>query len=174
MTSHRFAPALAFSGEGPSWGNGRAFSSTHDGLAHADASLGDFIIAYGNLLCAISSGVALCASVEISQAACILNPASGDDVSVCSSGVSPSLTDLLGNNALIFPAFVTGVVAGNVTFGAGADTVQMNSGNIRGTLDQGAGNDRLVITAGRSTALSGREMASAHVCKEATNSTRER
>jgi hypothetical protein len=70
-------------------------------------------------------------------------------VSVCSSGVSPGLTDLLGNNTLIFPALGTGVVTGNVIFGAGADTVQMNSGIIRGTLDQGAGSDSLVITAGQ-------------------------
>jgi autotransporter family porin len=93
--------------------------------------------------------VVLCATVEASQAACILNSGPGNDTSVCTSGTSPGLTDLLGNNTLIFPALGTGVVAGNVIFGTGADIVQMNSGNILGSLDQGAGNDRLVITAGQ-------------------------
>jgi hypothetical protein len=102
--------------------------STQQELAHTDVSLGDFIIAYGNLLCAVSAGVALCVSAEASQAACILNATPSDDTSVCSDGSNPGLTDLLGNNTLLFPALRTGVVAGNVVFGAGADTVQETTG----------------------------------------------
>ncbi|WP_160108606.1 autotransporter outer membrane beta-barrel domain-containing protein, partial [Pseudomonas izuensis] len=61
------------------------------------------------------------------------------------------LTDLAGNNTLTFPASGTGTINGNVTFGAGADTVVMNSGRILGALNQGDGTNTLTINAGQIT-----------------------
>jgi outer membrane autotransporter protein len=85
------------------------------------------------------------------QAACTLTPSAGNDNYVCDSATSGPLTDLLGNNTLTFPANGTGRINGNVAFGAGSDTVEMNSGTLAGTLDQGDGADRLRITAGQIT-----------------------
>ena len=89
------------------------------------------------------------------QAACTLTPSAGNDNYVCDSATSGPLTDLLGNNTLTFPANGTGRINGNVAFGAGSDTVEMNSGTLAGTLagalDLGDGVDRLLITAGQIT-----------------------
>jgi outer membrane autotransporter protein len=85
------------------------------------------------------------------QAACTLTPSAGNDNYVCDSATSGPLTDLLGNNTLTFPANGTGRINGNVAFGAGSDTVEMNSGTVAGALDQGDGADRLRITAGQIT-----------------------
>jgi outer membrane autotransporter protein len=98
--------------------------------------------------CAIS----LCLCIgwpQATQAACDLS--TGPDNYVCDSGSSGSLTDLLGNNTLTFPANGTGTINGNVTFGAGSDTVTMNSGTLAGTLTQGDGADTLNISAGQIT-----------------------
>lgn len=61
------------------------------------------------------------------------------------------MTDLAGNNSLTFPANGTGRINGNVTFGAGSDTFDMNSGTLAGALDLGDGSDRLRISAGQIT-----------------------
>ncbi|KOY02687.1 autotransporter outer membrane beta-barrel domain-containing protein [Pseudomonas nunensis] len=88
---------------------------------------------------------------QISYASCTLTPSSGNDSFICDSGTSGPLTDLAGNNSLSFPANGTGRVNGNVTFGAGIDSVQMDSGTLAGALDLGNGNDRLRITGGQIT-----------------------
>lgn len=85
------------------------------------------------------------------HAACTLTPTAGNDNFTCDSGSSGPLTDLTGNNTLTFPANGTGVINGNVRFGAGADSVIMNSGTINGTLDQGDGANTLTISAGQIT-----------------------
>ncbi|WP_125461885.1 MULTISPECIES: autotransporter outer membrane beta-barrel domain-containing protein [Rhodomicrobium] len=82
------------------------------------------------------------------RAQCVLIPTPGNDVFTCSSGVSGSLTDLQGNNTLIFPALGTGTIAGNVLFGNGNDRVEMHSGSITGTVDTGDGADSIEISAG--------------------------
>lgn len=83
------------------------------------------------------------------QAACNLAPGPGDTSFTCDSASSGSLTDTSGNNTLTFPANGTGTINGNVTFGAGADRVLMNSGTITGSLDQSDGQDALQINAGQ-------------------------
>lgn len=85
------------------------------------------------------------------HAACTLAPTAGNDNFVCDSASSGPLTDLSGNNTLTFPANGSGTINGNVTFGAGTDTVNMNSGSIVGTLNQGDGADTLTISAGQIT-----------------------
>jgi outer membrane autotransporter protein len=94
----------------------------------------------------------LCVSgSQPTQAACTLSPTAGDDNFVCDSASSGSLADLTGNNSLTFPANGTGTINGNVTFGAGTDTVDMNSGRIVGALNQGDGADTFNISAGEIT-----------------------
>ncbi|MBV6822973.1 autotransporter outer membrane beta-barrel domain-containing protein [Pseudomonas sp. PD9R] len=100
--------------------------------------------------CAFS--IWLCVSwPQISQAACTLTPTAGDDNFVCDSASNGPLTDLAGNNNLTFPPNGTGSINGNVTFGAGRDTIFMNSGRINGAVDQGDGADTLNISAGQIT-----------------------
>ncbi|QJI40406.1 autotransporter outer membrane beta-barrel domain-containing protein [Pseudomonas sp. ADAK2] len=83
--------------------------------------------------------------------ACSLIAGPGNDAFTCDSGTSGALTDLAGNNSLTFPANGTGRINGNVTFGAGSDTFDMNSGTLAGALDLGDGSDRLRISAGQIT-----------------------
>lgn len=98
--------------------------------------------------CAIS--FCLCVGwPQATQAACDLG--TGPDNYVCDSGSSGSLTDLSGNNTLTFPTSGTGTINGDVTFGAGSDTVSMHSGILAGTLTQGDGADTLNISAGQIT-----------------------
>ncbi|NUU38517.1 autotransporter outer membrane beta-barrel domain-containing protein [Pseudomonas sp. C2B4] len=85
------------------------------------------------------------------RAACTLAPTAGNDNFVCDSASSGPLTDLAGNNTLTFPANGTGTINGNVRFGAGNDTVTLDSGTLAGTLDQGDGTDTLNISAGQIT-----------------------
>ncbi|RKS27707.1 outer membrane autotransporter protein [Pseudomonas sp. WPR_5_2] len=85
------------------------------------------------------------------HAACTLTPTAGNDNFVCDSASNGPLTDLAGNNTLTFPASGTGTINGNATFGAGADTVVMNSGRIVGALNQGDGTNILTINAGQIT-----------------------
>ncbi|MGE8150328.1 autotransporter outer membrane beta-barrel domain-containing protein [Pseudomonas vancouverensis] len=84
-------------------------------------------------------------------ASCTLVPTAGNDSFVCDSASSGPLTDLSGNNSLTFPANGTGTINGNVTFGAGNDVVNMNSGRIVGNLNQGDGANALTISAGQIT-----------------------
>lgn len=100
--------------------------------------------------CAIS--IWLCMGWSLpSQAACTLVPSTGNDNFVCDSGNNGPLTDLTGNNNLAFPANGTGTITGNVTFGAGNDTLDMNSGVITGIVQQGDGSDSFTIDAGQIT-----------------------
>ncbi|HEF4760002.1 TPA: autotransporter outer membrane beta-barrel domain-containing protein [Pseudomonas putida] len=85
------------------------------------------------------------------HAACTLTPTAGNDNFVCDSASSGPLSDLAGNNSLSFPANGSGTINGNVTFGAGTDTVNMSSGSIVGSLNQGDGADVLNISAGQIT-----------------------
>jgi outer membrane autotransporter protein len=61
------------------------------------------------------------------------------------------LSDLAGNNTLNLPANGTGTINGNVTFGSGIDTINMDSGRIVGIVDQGDGADVFNISAGQVT-----------------------
>ncbi|MFJ2689267.1 autotransporter outer membrane beta-barrel domain-containing protein [Pseudomonas sp. NPDC087336] len=100
--------------------------------------------------CAIS--IWLCMGWSLpTNAACTLAPTAGNDNFVCDSGNSGPLTDLAGNNTLSFPANGTGTITGNVTFGAGNDTLGMNSGVITGIVNQGDGDDTFDISAGQVT-----------------------
>ncbi|HWW59607.1 MAG TPA: hypothetical protein VN047_22150, partial [Sphingopyxis sp.] len=82
-------------------------------------------------------------------AQCVFTPTAGDDAHVCGSGTSAGgLNDPGGNNRLDLPAGGTGTIAGNVTFGSGADIVVIGSGQITGSVDQGNGGDRFEISAG--------------------------
>ena len=86
---------------------------------------------------------------QAADAACTLNPSAGNDNFVCDSATSGPLTDLAGNNALTFPANGSGRINGNVTFGAGVDTVNMTSGTVAGEVNQGDGADSFTISAGQ-------------------------
>jgi hypothetical protein len=104
------------------------------------------VCAFSLLLCAGSAQTAL--------AACALTPTGGNDNFTCDSGSSGPLTDNAGDNSLTFPANGTGSINGNVTFGAGADTVIMNSGVINGSLNVGDGTNTVNIAGGNiSTAV---------------------
>ncbi|MCJ8207528.1 autotransporter outer membrane beta-barrel domain-containing protein [Pseudomonas sp. RGM2987] len=83
------------------------------------------------------------------MAACTLTPTAGDDAYVCDSGTSAGLTDLSGNNTLTLPANGSGVIQGDVTFGAGTDHIQINpNGVIAGDVEQGSGIDDFVMNGG--------------------------
>ncbi|WP_137928934.1 autotransporter family protein [Mesorhizobium comanense] len=85
-------------------------------------------------------------------AACVLVPSVGNTTFTCDSGDSGgSLTDTSGDNTLTFPAGGTGQVSGNVTFGAGSDRINMQSGAITGAVDQGDGPDFFTIGGGTVT-----------------------
>jgi outer membrane autotransporter protein len=100
--------------------------------------------------CAIS--IWLCMGWSLpSQAACTLVSSTGNDNFVCDSGNNGPLTDLTGNNNLAFPANGTGTITGNVTFGAGNDTLDMKSGIIAGIVQQGDGSDSFTLDAGQVT-----------------------
>ncbi|WP_458374564.1 autotransporter family protein [Pseudomonas laurylsulfatiphila] len=94
----------------------------------------------------------LCANwPQPTYAACTLTPTAGNDNFVCDSGTSGTLTDLSGNNTLTFPANGTGRINGSVSFGAGADAVNMASGIVTGAVDLGDGADSFMISAGQVT-----------------------
>lgn len=82
------------------------------------------------------------------SAACNLVAGPGNDAFTCDSGTSGSLTDLSGNNSLTFPATGSGQINGNVTFGGGADRIDMSSGVITGAVSQGNGIDDFVMSGG--------------------------
>lgn len=99
----------------------------------------------------LASAVAFTFLCTQANAACDLNSTIGSDIQICDSGSSGPLTNLAGNNTLIFPAGGTGSIIGNVSFGAGHDRIDMNSGSIVGDFNQGAGADTFRITAGTIT-----------------------
>lgn len=82
------------------------------------------------------------------QATCSFSPGPGNDNYLCDSGSAASLLDTSGNNSLLLPAGGTGTIAGNVTFGAGQDTIDMASGTIDGDVNQGAGIDTFSMSGG--------------------------
>ena len=83
------------------------------------------------------------------SAACALSSSPGNDTVICDSGTTVgNLVDNLGDNTLLFPAGGSGQITGNVTYGAGADRIEMQSGTITGTVEQGDGQDSFVIGAG--------------------------
>lgn len=80
--------------------------------------------------------------------ACVLTPGAGNDTFTCDSGTSGSLTDLAGNNSLTLPTNGTGRINGSVTFGDGADRVDIHSGVMTGAVSQGNGIDDFVMSGG--------------------------
>ncbi|WP_425960457.1 autotransporter outer membrane beta-barrel domain-containing protein [Rhizobium nepotum] len=91
-------------------------------------------------------------STTPADAACSFLPTPGNDTYICDSGTSiGGLSDLSGDNTLFLPAAGTGTIAGNVTFGAGADRIEIYSGSINGAVVQGDGNDSFVISGGTVT-----------------------
>jgi autotransporter family porin len=83
------------------------------------------------------------------EAACSFAPTAGDDTFICDSGTSVGgLSDLAGNNTLLFPNAGTGILDGNVEFGPGTDRIEMNSGTITGIVNQGDGADSFEINNG--------------------------
>ncbi|HET6526397.1 autotransporter outer membrane beta-barrel domain-containing protein [Sphingopyxis sp.] len=100
------------------------------------------------------SSVAVLALGQASPALaqCVFTPTAGDDVHICESGTSVGgLDDPGGNNQLTLPAGGTGTIAGDVSFGGGADIIVIDSGRIEGAVDQGNGNDSFSISAGTVT-----------------------
>jgi autotransporter family porin len=82
-------------------------------------------------------------------AACDLVPDAGNTLFLCDSETfDGDLTDLSGDNTLQFPGVGSGIIDGNVSFGAGADRIEMDSGHIIGDVDQGTGDDAFVISEG--------------------------
>ncbi|WP_407352235.1 autotransporter outer membrane beta-barrel domain-containing protein [Luteimonas sp. R10] len=82
-------------------------------------------------------------------AQCDLTPTAGDDTYTCSSESSAGdLVDTGGSNTLLFPEGGSGTIDGSVTFGLGADRVEMQSGAITGGVVQGGGADVFVIGEG--------------------------
>lgn len=102
----------------------------------------------------VSLSILLCAGVSTALAQCAPTSGPGNDVSVCNSGTSGPLTDLSGDNTLTFDAGGSGEINGDVTFGDGADTIEMHSGAINGAVDQGGGIDSFVMTGGVIDSLS--------------------
>ena len=92
--------------------------------------------------------ITLSISNQTASAACTFVPTAGNDFYICDSGTAASLTDTGGNNSLTLPTGGTGQITGNVTFGAGTDSVIVNSGTIGGTVQQGSGIDDYRMSGG--------------------------
>lgn len=104
------------------------------------------------LLIAAPAAIGWLAAGGPAVAACTFSPTLGDDVFICDSGTSAAgLVDTAGNNTLLLPSGGTGIVNGNVTFGAGADRIDVASGTIQGAVDQGGGADAFVMSGGSVT-----------------------
>lgn len=97
-------------------------------------------------------------ALPVAQAACTFTPGPGNDTYTCDSGTAPSLVDTGGDNRLVFLANGSGAITGNVTFGAGRDSIDMASGSIgsnanpgsgtEGNVDQGSGSDDFAMSDG--------------------------
>ncbi|SHM53913.1 Type V secretory pathway, adhesin AidA [Pseudomonas asturiensis] len=93
--------------------------------------------------------VALLAMVSPhADGSCDLVPGTASDTQICDSGSSGSVTWFGANHTLTFAPQGSGTVNGNVTFGPGQDSVEMNSGRITGNVNQGGGADRFTLSAG--------------------------
>jgi outer membrane autotransporter protein len=82
------------------------------------------------------------------NAACTLTPGAGDDRYVCDSGTSPGLADLAGDSTLTFPLGGTGTITASVLFGTAINRLEMDSGNILGSVDMGDGGNVIRIGGG--------------------------
>ncbi|MDP5165894.1 autotransporter family protein [Pseudomonas syringae] len=82
------------------------------------------------------------------EGACSLSSLPSAGTQVCDGGGSGPFSALSGDHVLIFPQGGTGTVSGNVLFGPGMDSVDMQSGRILGNVIQGAGIDRFTLSAG--------------------------
>lgn len=82
------------------------------------------------------------------EGACSLSSLASAGVQVCDSGSSGPFSALNGDHVLIFPAGGTGTVSGNILFGPGMDSVDMQSGRILGNVTQAAGIDRFTLSTG--------------------------
>ncbi|MDA7014383.1 autotransporter outer membrane beta-barrel domain-containing protein [Pseudomonas cerasi] len=82
------------------------------------------------------------------EGACSLSSLASAGVQVCDSGSSGPFSALSGDHVLIFPAGGTGTVSGNILFGPGMDSVDMQSGRILGNVTQAAGIDRFTLSTG--------------------------
>ncbi|WHS57802.1 autotransporter outer membrane beta-barrel domain-containing protein [Pseudomonas sp. G2-4] len=104
---------------------------------------------FNRLFNALWVAVPLLLPAPSAMAACTLTPTIGNDAYVCDSGNSPGLTDLLGDNQLTMPANGSGVIQGDVTFGAGIDKIQIDAnGVIQGDVQQGSGIDDFIMRGG--------------------------
>ncbi|MPZ39462.1 MAG: autotransporter outer membrane beta-barrel domain-containing protein [Rhizobiales bacterium] len=96
-----------------------------------------------------SSAVVALSAVQPAHGQCVLMPTPGDDTLVCSSGTFVgNFSDTQGNNTLLFPTGGSGTVDGSVSFGDGADRVEMHSGTITAGVTQGDGDDSFIISNG--------------------------
>ncbi|PHN75987.1 autotransporter family protein [Pseudomonas syringae] len=82
------------------------------------------------------------------EGACSLSSLASAGVQVCDSGSGGPFSALIGDHVLIFPAGGTGTVSGNILFGPGMDSVDMQSGRILGNVTQAAGIDRFTLSTG--------------------------
>lgn len=82
------------------------------------------------------------------EGACSLSSLASAGVQVCDSGNSGPFSALSGDHVLIFPAGGTGTVSGNILFGPGMDSVDLQSGRILGNVTQAAGIDRFTLSTG--------------------------
>lgn len=97
-------------------------------------------------------GITLMAAWPLpSTGACTINLTAGNDTSTCDSGAAPGFTDAAGNNTLNISG--SGALNGNVTFGAGNDSVEINGATavINGLLNQGDGANTFRLTLGTVT-----------------------
>src|SRR5688500_11840 len=82
-------------------------------------------------------------------AASDLSPTAGNSVYICDSATdADGLVDLSGANSLTMPVGGTGIIDGDVTFGALVDTVTIHAGTINGDVAQGSGQDIFTMTGG--------------------------
>ncbi|KPW53991.1 Outer membrane autotransporter barrel [Pseudomonas syringae pv. broussonetiae] len=82
------------------------------------------------------------------EGACALGSSTSSGVQVCDSDISGSFIGLSGDHILIFPKGGTGTVAGDISYGSGIDSVDMQSGRILGNVTQSAGIDSFTLSAG--------------------------
>lgn len=97
-------------------------------------------------------GITLMAAWPLpSLGTCTINLTAGNDTSTCDSGSAPGFTDTAGNNTLSISG--SGALNGNVTTGAGNDSVEINGATaaINGMLNQGDGANTFRLTLGTVT-----------------------
>ncbi|MFQ6346415.1 autotransporter outer membrane beta-barrel domain-containing protein [Pseudomonas sp. R11F] len=110
----------------------------------------------------------------LSQGACTTSPGPSGQIFTCTSGTTPGITALTGDNQVLFPSG-NAVISGNIRLGPGGDLVQLdapgtqvnasvdmgdganifrlNKGIINGDVTQGAGADVMQISGGQARAI---------------------